>query len=63
MRTFNLPVLFCATPESISAETTSSFTSVAQLCGSNQKKKLERKKSVLLIKEKASNQIFVLQKL
>ncbi len=62
MRTFNLPVLFCATPESISAETTSYFTSVAHLCGSNPKKKLERKKTVQLI-QKESNQMFVLQKL
>ncbi len=63
MRTFNWPVLFCATPESISAETTSYFTSVAHLCGSNPKKKIERKKTVQLKKEKESNQMFVLQKL
>lgn len=43
-----------------------SLTSVAHithLCGSNQMKKLERKKTAQLIKEKASKQMFLLQNL
>lgn len=64
MRTFNLPVLLCATLESISAETTYiAYICCTHLCGSNPMKKTERKKTGQLIKEKASNQMFLLQNL